>query len=136
VIVIMGSVIILSVMTSYNLQNYNCKEFYFSHRRLRWSTWQESHQLSSRCCRQRIYRDGSRIFGFRLSRRTHSLIRKARVSAARPLKFWRNSMDANNLKSVMDALKITNIYSYLETSGGQSSNPYLNVVHFLNTRAD
>ncbi len=27
----------------------------------------------------------------------------------------------------------TNIYSYLETSGGQSSNPYLNVVHFFNT---
>ncbi len=27
----------------------------------------------------------------------------------------------------------TNIYSYLETSGGQSSNIYLNVVHFLNT---
>ncbi len=26
---------------------------------------------------------------------------------------------------------ITNIYSYLETSGGQSSNPYLNVVHFF-----
>jgi hypothetical protein len=25
----------------------------------------------------------------------------------------------------------TNIYSYLEISGGQSSNPYLNVVHFL-----
>ncbi len=25
----------------------------------------------------------------------------------------------------------TNIYSYLETSGGQSSNPYLNVVHFF-----
>jgi hypothetical protein len=24
----------------------------------------------------------------------------------------------------------------LETSGGQSTNPYLNVVHFLNTRAD
>jgi hypothetical protein len=24
-----------------------------------------------------------------------------------------------------------NIYSYLETSGGQSSNLYLNVVHFL-----
>ncbi len=30
----------------------------------------------------------------------------------------------------------TSIYSYLETSDGQSSNPYLNVVHFLNTRAD
>ncbi len=28
----------------------------------------------------------------------------------------------------------TNIYSYLETSGGQSSNPYLNVFHFFNTR--
>jgi hypothetical protein len=30
----------------------------------------------------------------------------------------------------------TNIYSYLETSGGQSSNPYLNVLHFFNTRVD
>jgi hypothetical protein len=30
----------------------------------------------------------------------------------------------------------TNIYSYLETSGDQNSNPYLNVVLFLNTRAD
>jgi hypothetical protein len=27
----------------------------------------------------------------------------------------------------------TNIYSYLETSGGSSSNLYLNVVHFFNT---
>jgi len=26
-----------------------------------------------------------------------------------------------------------NIYSYLETSGGQSYNTYLNVVHFFNT---
>jgi len=26
-----------------------------------------------------------------------------------------------------------NIYSYLETSSGQSSNQYLNVVHFFNT---
>ncbi len=31
---------------------------------------------------------------------------------------------------------ITNIYSYLETSGGQSSYPYLNVVHFFSTRVD
>jgi hypothetical protein len=30
----------------------------------------------------------------------------------------------------------TNIYSYLETSGGQSSNLYLNVVHFFNTRVN
>ncbi len=27
----------------------------------------------------------------------------------------------------------TNIYSYLRTSGGQSSNLYLNVVHIFNT---
>ncbi len=27
----------------------------------------------------------------------------------------------------------TNVYSYLETSGGQSSNLHLNVVHFFNT---
>ncbi len=27
----------------------------------------------------------------------------------------------------------TNIYSYLETSGGRSYHPYLNAVHFFNT---
>jgi len=27
----------------------------------------------------------------------------------------------------------TNIYYYLETSSGQSSNLYLNVIHFFNT---
>jgi hypothetical protein len=37
-----------------------------------------------------------------------------------------------HLKNVNNYLK-TNIYSYLETSGGRSSNLYLNVVHFLNT---
>jgi hypothetical protein len=30
----------------------------------------------------------------------------------------------------------TNIYSYLEISGGQSLNQYLKVVHFFNTSAD
>ncbi len=30
----------------------------------------------------------------------------------------------------------TNIYSYLETSGGQSYNLYLNVVNFFNTNVD
>jgi hypothetical protein len=30
----------------------------------------------------------------------------------------------------------TNIYSCSETSGGQSSNLYLKVVHFLNTRVN
>jgi hypothetical protein len=30
----------------------------------------------------------------------------------------------------------TTIYSYLETSGGQTSILYLNVVHFFNTRVN
>jgi hypothetical protein len=34
-----------------------------------------------------------------------------------------------NVKNVKNCLN-TNIYSYLETSGGQSSNIYLNFVHF------
>jgi hypothetical protein len=36
------------------------------------------------------------------------------------------------LKNVNNCLN-TNIYYYLETSGGQSSNLHLNVVHFFNT---
>ena len=35
-------------------------------------------------------------------------------------------------KTVNNCLN-TNIYSYLETSGGQSYNSYLNVAHFFNT---
>jgi hypothetical protein len=35
------------------------------------------------------------------------------------------------LKNASNCLN-TNIYSYLKTSGGQSSNQYLNVVHFFN----
>jgi len=38
-------------------------------------------------------------------------------------------MEQCALKNVNNCLN-TNNYSYLETSGGQSSNPYLNVVHF------
>jgi hypothetical protein len=34
-----------------------------------------------------------------------------------------------NVKNYLNS----NIYSYLETSGGQSSNLYLNVAHFFNT---
>ncbi len=47
-------------------------------------------------------------------------------------------MEQHALK-IVNALKIvsnclyTNIDSYLETSGGQSTNLYLNVVHFFNT---
>jgi hypothetical protein len=41
------------------------------------------------------------------------------------------SMEQRNLKNVNNCLN-TNIHSYLDTSGGQSYNLYLNVVHFFN----
>jgi len=41
-------------------------------------------------------------------------------------------MEQRTLRNVNNYLN-TNIYSYLETSGGQSSNLYLKVVHFFNT---
>jgi hypothetical protein len=41
-------------------------------------------------------------------------------------------MEQRTLKILNNSLN-TNIYSYLETSGGQSYNLYLNVVHFFNT---
>ncbi len=41
-------------------------------------------------------------------------------------------MEQCALKNVNNNLN-TDIYSYLETSGGQSSNTYLNVVLFFNT---
>ncbi len=44
-------------------------------------------------------------------------------------------MEQHTLKNFNNCLN-TNIYSYLETSGGQSSNACLNVVHFFNTRVD
>jgi hypothetical protein len=40
-----------------------------------------------------------------------------------------NEMVLHALKNVNHCLN-TNIYSYLETSGGQSSNLYLNIVQF------
>jgi len=40
------------------------------------------------------------------------------------------SMEQHTLKIVNNCLN-TNIYSYIETSGGQNYNLYLNVVHFL-----
>ncbi len=42
-----------------------------------------------------------------------------------------DTMEQRTLKNVFNCLN-TNIYSYLETSGGQSSNLYLNV-QFFNT---
>ncbi len=44
-------------------------------------------------------------------------------------------MEQHALKNVNNCIN-TNIYSYLETFGGQNSYPYVNVVHFLNARAD
>jgi hypothetical protein len=41
-------------------------------------------------------------------------------------------MEERALKNVNTFLN-TNIYSYLETSGGQSSNLHLNFVHYFNT---
>ncbi len=41
-------------------------------------------------------------------------------------------MEQQALKNVSNCLSTT-IYSYLETSGGQCSYPYLNVFNFLNT---
>jgi hypothetical protein len=44
-------------------------------------------------------------------------------------------MEQPTLKNVNNFLN-TNIYSYFETSGDQSSNSYLNVVYFFNTRVN
>ncbi len=41
-------------------------------------------------------------------------------------------MEQHTLNNVNNCLN-TNIFSYLDTSVGQSSNLYLNVVHFFNT---
>jgi hypothetical protein len=45
------------------------------------------------------------------------------------------TMEQRTLKNVNNCL-YTNIYSYLETSGGISYSSYLNVVHFFNTRVN
>jgi hypothetical protein len=44
---------------------------------------------------------------------------------------WAAQMEQHALKYVNNCLN-TNIYSYLETSGGQTSNLYINVVQFFN----
>ncbi len=44
-------------------------------------------------------------------------------------------VERHALKNVSNCLN-TNIYSYLETSGGQSSFANLNYAHFFNTRVD
>jgi hypothetical protein len=44
-------------------------------------------------------------------------------------------MEKHTLENVNSCLNI-NIFSYLEISGAQSSNLYLNLVHFFDTRAN
>jgi hypothetical protein len=39
----------------------------------------------------------------------------------------------NSTFKIVNNCSNTDIYSYLEASGGQSSNLYLNFVHFFNT---
>ena len=51
------------------------------------------------------------------------------------LNFTFSQMELHSLKNANNYFN-ANIYSFLETSGGQSSNPYSNVVPFLNTRVD
>ncbi len=46
-----------------------------------------------------------------------------------------NSMEERAFKIVNKYFN-TNIYSYLDTSGSQSCNLYLNVVHFFNNRVN
>jgi len=43
---------------------------------------------------------------------------------------------AQHALKIVNSCLYTNIYSYLETSGAQRSNPYTNVVHFFNTRVN
>jgi hypothetical protein len=45
---------------------------------------------------------------------------------------FKHAMEQHTIQNVKNCLN-TNIYFYLETSGGQSFNLYLNVVHFFNT---
>jgi len=44
-------------------------------------------------------------------------------------------MEQHTLRNVNNCL-YTNVYAYSETSGGISYNPYLNVVHFFNSRVN
>ncbi len=50
----------------------------------------------------------------------------------KPLFYFNGTSYFKNVNNYFNA----NIYSYLETSGGQSSNLYLNAVHFFNDNAN
>jgi hypothetical protein len=59
---------------------------------------------------------------------------KIRFSGEKVFELY-DTMEQRTLRNVNNCL-YTNVYSYLETSGGISYNPYLNVVHFFNTRVN
>jgi hypothetical protein len=48
------------------------------------------------------------------------------------IELYVHTIEQHALRNVNNC-SITNTFSYLETSGGQSSNLYLDVVHFFNT---
>ncbi len=54
-------------------------------------------------------------------------------SGVKVINLFTDVIEQHTFKNANNCLN-SNIYSYLKTSGGQSSNPYLNVVHFFNTR--
>jgi hypothetical protein len=63
-------------------------------------------------------------------------IQKKKRKEAYTWKAGSSSGHTTNLKqSILETFNIydTNIYSYLEASGGQNSKTYLKVVHFFNT---
>ncbi len=75
---------------------------------------------------------------FTISVISKSFGRKKILLAAHLLDFYKfmnkykELMEQRNFKNVKNYVNIK-IYSYLETSGGQRSYLYLNVVHFFNT---
>ncbi len=56
---------------------------------------------------------------------------KASIHSLHPKTSYSESMEQLALENENNHWN-TNIYSYLETSGGQSSHLYINVVHFFN----
>ncbi len=63
---------------------------------------------------------------------SHSMTYSLLVFTLRPIKGYKILMEQCALKYVNNYLN-TNIYPHLETSGGQSSNLYLNVINSINT---
>jgi hypothetical protein len=63
------------------------------------------------------------------------MLTECRYDECRSVEHRIKSVEQRALKNVNNCLN-NNIYPYLETSGGQSSILYLNVVHFFNAIAN